>query len=52
MKTLFDMCWRLFSIELTLFEYTVTLGQMLFYGMVGLFLLYFVFRILSKGGDE
>lgn len=51
MKTLFSMCWRLFSVEITLFEYTITLAQVLFYGMAGLFLLYFAFRLLSKGGD-
>lgn len=55
-KTIFNMCWDFFQIEIQLFEYTVTLQQVLFFAIIayGLAVLVFdlIFDRFGDGGDS
>ncbi len=53
-KAWFGMCWDILSIEFQLFEYTLTLRQVLFFGVVGYGVALFIFDLVFDrfGGDE
>lgn len=44
-KVLFDFCFNIMKIQLTLFGYTISLYNVLAYGVIGFILLYILFRI-------
>lgn len=48
------MCWDILGIEFQLFEYTLTLRQVLLFAIVGYGVAFFVFGVISgkSGGGE
>lgn len=45
-KIIFDACWYILDTHIYLFGYFVALSNVLFYGFIGVILLYLIFRLL------
>lgn len=55
-KTIFGMCWGILGIEFQLYDYTVTLWQVLLFSVVAYAVAYFALRLFlgrpGGGGGE
>lgn len=52
LKILFQVCWSLLNIEITVFDYSFTLLQIFYFGIIAYGIARLVFRLIGSGGDE
>lgn len=51
-KTLFQLCWSILGIEITVFDYTFTFRQVLFFSIIAYGAAYVVFKLIGGRSDE
>lgn len=52
LKILFEVCWSILNVEITVLDYTFTFSQVLFFSIIAYGVAYVVFKLISGGNDE